>query len=443
LWVSRVIDAPNRRSEYSAGGASAGRVYNAALGAIVVIYFLALYYFRISDRTVKLDFGAFLKLDFGAFYTWSYAARIGLNPYSPDAVMPLASRLGVRAVPANYPPPFILAIEPLSLVPRIEAFWLWHGINLCLLLIAVWMLVADLHPPQKRIAFACAALLYGPVTDALFWGQVEPFLLLMLVIALRKSAARRDIASGIAVGLAALCKIYPVVLLGYFLFSRRWTVVASAGLTILVGILLSIAAFGSELSVDFLHQISMTAGDKLWSNTLNASLGAIVAKSLWLLAGHDYGLAMKVLRTALIVLAVSAVLLMTIRGTLSAKRRGDDSIGFGLWVAATVLLTPVVWPHHLTILLIPLRLVIGDVRYKSGPAFRLAIFSYCAAEVELLLGWLRLGLWPHYYFPIQIATVWAILLAVLLAFCAAYAAAIGSRTVQPASARSEFEGTRS
>ncbi|MEA2649473.1 MAG: hypothetical protein QOG61_1908, partial [Candidatus Binataceae bacterium] len=80
--MSRVIDTPNRRSEYSARGASAGRVHNAALGAIVVIYFLALYYFRISDRTVKLDFGAFLKLDFGAFYTWAYAARIGLNPYS-------------------------------------------------------------------------------------------------------------------------------------------------------------------------------------------------------------------------------------------------------------------------------------------------------------------------------------------------------------------------
>jgi len=357
--------------------------------------------------------------------------------------MPLASRLGVRAVPANYPPPFILAIEPLSLVPRIEAFWLWHGINLCLLLIAVWMLVADLHPPQKRIAFACAALLYGPVTDALFWGQVEPFLLLMLVIALRKSAARRDIASGIAVGLAALCKIYPVVLLGYFLFSRRWTVVASAGLTILVGILLSIVAFGSELSVDFIHQISRTAGDKFWSYTLNASLGAIVAKSLWLLAGHNYGLAMKLTRTALIVLAVSAVLAMTIRGTLSANRRDDDSIGFALWVAATMVLTPIVWPHHLTVLLIPLRLMIGDVRYKNRTVFRLAIFSYCAAEVELLLGWVALGARPLYVFQIQFATACATLLAVLLAFGAAYAAAIGSPTVQPASARSESEGTPS
>ena len=435
MRVSRVIDAPNRRSEYSAGGASAGRSYSAALGAIVVVYFLALYYFRISVRTVKFDFSD--------FYTWAYAARIGLNPYSGDAVIPLAHRLGVEAMPANYPPPFILALEPLSLLPPLQAFWIWYGINLCLLLIAVWMLVADLHPSQKRIAFACAALLYGPVTDALFWGQVEPFLLLMLVIALRKSAARRDIASGIAVGLAALCKIYPVVLLGYFLLSRRWAVVASAGLTILVGILLSMLAFGSELSVGFLQQISRTAGDKFWSYTLNASLGAIVAKSLWLLAGHNYGLAMKVTRTALIALAVSAVLAMTIRGTLNANRRDDDSIGFGLWVAATVLLTPIVWPHHLTVLLIPLRMAIGDVRYKNGPAFRLAIFSYCLAEVELLLGWVGILLWPLYYFQIQFATGCSTFLAVLLTFGAAYAAAIGSLTVQPASARSEFEGTRS
>src|SRR4029077_19280883 len=102
---------------------STSRVYNATLVAIVAAYFLALYYFRISNRTAKLDFGD--------FYTWAYAARIGLNPYSSDAVGPLAKRLGVEARRANYAPPFVLAIEPLSLLPRIEAFWLWHGINLC------------------------------------------------------------------------------------------------------------------------------------------------------------------------------------------------------------------------------------------------------------------------------------------------------------------------
>src|SRR6266446_1858801 len=412
---------------------SASRVHNATLVATVVAYFFALYYFRISDRTVKLNFGAFLKLDFGAFYTWAYAARTGLNPYSPDAVMPLASRLGVRAMPANYPPPFILAIEPLSLIPRIPAFWLWHGINLCLLLIAVWLSVADLDNSRKRVGFAGAALLYGPVTASLFWGQVEPFVLLMLVIALRNSVARRDIASGIAVALAAMCKMYPIVVIGYFLVSRRWTVVASTGLTILGGILLSLIAFGGEVHADFIHQLLRTAGDKFWPNTMNASLSAVVAKSLWMMAGENFGTGLKVLRIALIVLAASVVLAITIRATLIAKRRGEESIGFGLWAAATVLFTPIVWPHHLTILLIPLRQVIGDIRFKNVPAFRLAIYSYCAAEIELLLDWFGIPLLPHYWVAIQFAIGCATLLALLLAFAAVYLLAVGRVTSQPVS----------
>src|SRR5260370_31030261 len=198
--------------------------------------------------------------------------------------MPLASRLGVRAIPPTYPPPFILDIEPLSLIPRIPGFWLWQGIILCLLLIAVWLLVADLDNSRKRVGFAGAALLYGPVTASLFWGQVEPFVLLMLVLALRNSEARRDVASGIAVGLAAMCKMYPIVVIGYFLVSRRWTVVASTGLTILGGLRLSMLAFGGEVHADFIHQLLRTAGDKFWPNTTNASLSAVVAKSLWRMA---------------------------------------------------------------------------------------------------------------------------------------------------------------
>jgi hypothetical protein len=118
-------------------------------------------------------------------------------------------------------------------------------------------------------------------------------------------------------------------------------------------------AFSGEVNADFIHQLSRTASDKFWPFTLNASLGAVVAKSLWLLVGHNFSPGLKVFRIALIVLAVSVVLAMTIRGTLTAKRRDEDGIGFGLWVAATVLFTPIVWPHHLTVLLIPLRQVTG------------------------------------------------------------------------------------
>jgi hypothetical protein len=199
-------------------------------------------------------------------------------------------------------------------------------------------------------------------------------------------------------------------------------------------------AFSGKVHADFIHQLSRTAGEKFWPYAMNTSLSAVVAKSLWMLAGENFGTGLKVLRIALIVLAASVVLAMTIRGTLSAKRRNEESIGFGLWVAATVLLTPIVWPHYLMILLIPLRQLIGDIGYKNEPAFRLATFSYCAAEIELLLDWFGIPLLPHYWVSIQIAIASATFVAVLLAFAAAYARAIGRVTHEPATnPRNELE----
>src|SRR5260370_12892424 len=105
-----------------------------------------------------------------------------------------------------------------------------------------------------------------------------------------------------AVALAAMCKMSLIVVIGYFLVSRRWTVVASTGLTILGGILLSMLAFGGEVHADFIHQLLRTAGDKFWPNTTNASLSAVVAKSLWLMAGPNITPRLKGLRIGLVIL---------------------------------------------------------------------------------------------------------------------------------------------
>ena len=83
----------------------------------------------------------------------------------------------------------------------------------------------------------------------------------------------------------------------------------------------------------------------------------------------------------------------------------------------------------MTGLLIPLRQVAGDTRHKNEAAFPLAIYSYCAAEIELLLDWFRIPLLPHYFIAIQIATGSVTFVAALLAFAAAYAPSIGGAAV--------------
>jgi hypothetical protein len=384
--------------------------------AVVCAYYFTLCYFRLSTRTRKFDFSS--------YYVWAYGIRHGINPYLTDSVTALAKRLGLDAMSSNYPPTFILAIEPLGLLPVKEAHWLWIGLNLCLLLIAVRILVSDLGDFHQRLCFATAALLYGPVTDALFWGQAEIVVLLLLVIALRESEAGKDRICGIVLGLATMWKIYPIVLLGYFLFQRRWAVVVSTVMTLLAGVLLSEVAFQGDVNRAFLNQLSKTASYKFWPYTMNVSVAAVIAKNFRLLTGPDPGYTVKFLRTALIALLLALAAAMTVNATWIAKRRGRSKPAFGLWVAAAVVFTPIVWAHHLTVLLIPLAQIVGAAR-SDVLTFRLSVYSYCCSELALLSYWVGWGLWRTYLFPIQFVASSATFAALLLAFGAAYALVVG------------------
>ena len=384
--------------------------FEPALAALVIFYFGALYYLRIGDRASEIDFGS--------YYVWAYAARHGINPYLAANVKSLAIRLGVDALTANYPPLFILMVEPLSLLPPQRAFWLWSGINLMFLLISVTMLVSGLEGRQKRVFFGAAALLYGPVTDALFWGQAEIVVLLLLSVALLGLRNRRDCLCGIAVGLAALWKVYPILVLGYFVLCRRKAVVVYAGLTVLAGIAVSAGAFITEINVGFMNELWRTGGDKYWPYTLDVSLGAVISRFLLLLAGGNPDSTVKMITVATIALSEALAAALTIYATLIARRRGEEILAFGLWVATAVVLTPIIWVHHLTILLIPLVQIASAAR--SGElAFRLGIYSYCFSQLGLLSYWIGWRLWPAYETPIQLVTAYAAFAAILLAFGAA------------------------
>ena len=74
------------------------------------------------------------KNDFNAVYIWSAAARKGMNPYVDDLTR-LESQLGIDDNGnhhAVYPPPLIVAFEPITLLPPITAYWIWFGVRACL-----------------------------------------------------------------------------------------------------------------------------------------------------------------------------------------------------------------------------------------------------------------------------------------------------------------------
>jgi hypothetical protein len=104
---------------------------------------------------------------------------------------------------------------------------------------------------------------------------------------------------------------------------------------------------------------------------------------------------------------------------MQANRRGDSAKAFGLWVTASVLLSPVNWFHHMVLLLLPLIEITGSAALGST-AFKLAVSSYGFAEVALLLLWARWLSWPHYDLPLQIAIAASAFISMLICLAASY-----------------------
>jgi alpha-1,2-mannosyltransferase len=72
----------------------------------------------------------------------------------------------------------------------------------------------------------------GPLIGDLDHGNVNLFILFLVAAALTAFRHKRDVASGLLIGLAVACKVTPALFIPYFLWKRQWRVLAgcAAGL---------------------------------------------------------------------------------------------------------------------------------------------------------------------------------------------------------------------
>jgi alpha-1,2-mannosyltransferase len=138
----------------------------------------------------------------------------------------------------NYPNPPIMAIllYPLAKMPPMWGALTWFYIKVGLTLLAlrwVFQLVEPAERPFPLWARALTVLLsIGPIIGDLQHGNVNLFILFLVVAALTAFRTRRDLLSGLLLGLAVACKVTPALFIPYFLWKRQWRVLAgcAAGL---------------------------------------------------------------------------------------------------------------------------------------------------------------------------------------------------------------------
>jgi hypothetical protein len=135
----------------------------------------------------------------------------------------------------NYPNPPIMALvlTPLVWLPPFASALCWFYVKVGMTLLAlhwVFRLVETAEQPFPPWAKALTILLsLSPITGDLEHGNVNLFILFLVVGALYLFHRRRDFAAGVVLALAIACKVTPALFVPYFLWKRAGKSLAGCG----------------------------------------------------------------------------------------------------------------------------------------------------------------------------------------------------------------------
>lgn len=168
-----------------------------------------------------------------------------------------------------------LAVYPLTSLTPLTAKRCWIVINLGLLLAALYLLRAATQISWRRLVLI-AALSY-PLRVNLTYGQYYVLLLFLLALAYWLYTRASRFSSGIAVGLAAGLKVFPVIFLLYFLRKKDWKALLGGAAGALFSAAISLLVFGWSLNRVYLFQVlpATFRGEVL--DPYNLKLGSIAS----------------------------------------------------------------------------------------------------------------------------------------------------------------------
>lgn len=169
-----------------------------------------------------------------------------------------------------------LAVYPLATLPPLTAKHLWIVLNLVFLIPIGWMLRSMTGLSYQRVALAL--LLSFPLHRNLLFGQFYVLLLLLIVAACWSYLRGFRMLAGALLALAAVCKIFPVILFVFFLQRREWRVLAAGAVTGLAAVALSIDVFGLNVHRTWLFEILpwVMRGEGLQPYVASASISSVL-----------------------------------------------------------------------------------------------------------------------------------------------------------------------
>lgn len=207
---------------------------------------------------------------------------------------------------------------------------------------------------------------FRPLFDTIAFGQIDIVLLFLLTLALWALREERDGLAGMLVALGTLFKIYPVILLAFFVLKQRWRALIGFGLGMLIFNGVAVAIVGWEEHRIYLFEVvPKIGGTTSWveNQTISGFMARLAAPPTAAVIFRDPLLQM--VGTAISGLFVLAALALSLRPATSQSTR--FALQYGLFLLLMVLSVPAAWMHYQTLLLVPFATLLLHWRARQVP----------------------------------------------------------------------------
>jgi hypothetical protein len=306
--------------------------------------------------------------DFSDFHTVYIAAQAiahGHDPYSVTGLLqtPFASHY-------KYPPFLATAMSSLLVFSDTRLEWAFVCLSLFLYLVTFLLLLRIMDAPLwsgTSGILAIAFLVWQPSIDTLSGAQQEFVLLFLFTLACWALARSRRL-EGIAGGAIAVCtiiKVYPALIIVYFLMRRWWKALVVFAAMILLMTLFSVARSGLALQIEFwLRIFPILKGGNATDE--NQSLMGFFDRFYVDGVTVDESLLTNIPTANLLYHIGCLVLFIISFGCLIRSRSAQDA--FKILIPAMLLMAPASWIHYEELMLLPFGLLLAD--YREDFSFR-------------------------------------------------------------------------
>ncbi len=290
----------------------------------------------------------------------------------------------------TYPPFAALMMSPMAILP----WWAVNGLSIAgTVLVTLVVLDWFLRPVAQRqgwtrwftVAVAAAFVaVFEPLRETVSFGQVNMYLLLLVLFDVRLLIGRGSRFGGVAIGLATAVKLTPGIFILYLLVTRRYrpaltAMATTAGATVLAML----------IAPDASREFWTSA---LWDTDRVGTLSFISNQSLEGLVARLNPTDPSTALWAVLVLAALAVWVVRVR---RAGRAGDDLGGVALTGVLGCLVSPVTWIHHL-VWTLPALLLLVDRGLAARGWRRWAQLGLCGGLYALLSSRIVWGYADHF-----------------------------------------------